>query len=526
MPATSVSRQSTVLFPRRLLAAAGDGRLVDQVRRGNPTAFEVIYDRYHRPLLGYCRHLVGSVHQAEDALQQTFFSAYRSLIETRRAVELRPWLYAIARNTCISHLRKRRQELTQVEVETVSSSDEAEQRADVREVVRDMAELPEEQRSALVLSELADLSHEEIAGVIGCERMKVKSLVHQARQRLSEQRRARETSCDEVREELSSLSGGSLRRTWLRLHLSRCPGCREHRREVRRQRALLALTIPVPSAGLKESILSATAGGGGVGGGGGAVLGGSGGTSGAAGGTSAAGGAAAAGGGAASGAAAAGTAGGGLLTSLGASAATKLVVGVALAGGAAVGGGLAAGGGDGPDRDVGSAAQTGHSEVAGSSEADVDPLPGPGSGASSTTPTDDTTTEEMSAPATTTGDAESEGYEDEAVGGEAAEDEAAEDGNAEDERSAPGRSSREPTGSSGAGLEPGRREGRTAKSKDRQAPEPEGDTATASAGGPKGGRGGRRSLEDDLEEGIDSATGGTPTSAPSRRLDKKLSPSP
>lgn len=387
MSTASVSRQPTVPLPRRLLAAAGDDRLVEQLRRRNQAAFEVIYDRYHRPLLGYCRHLVGSVPEAEDALQQAFVSAYRSLTESDRPIALRPWLYTIARNTCISHLRSRREESAEAVVETASSSDEAERRADVRELVRDVAALPEDQRSALVLSELGDLSHEEVATAIGCERMKVKSLVHQARQQLSEQRRARETPCEEVREQLSTLRGGSLRRAWLQVHLRTCEGCRAHRQEVRRQRSLLALTIPIPSAGLRDSVLGAVGPGGGAGGG--SLVAGSAGASGAGGGGGAAG-ATVASGAAASGSGAAASVGGGVLSSLGASAATKLCVGVALAGGAAAGGGLAARDGGGPDGGVAPSAETVHTEVARSQGVGAD-------GATSTeasTTKDETTTDQ------------------------------------------------------------------------------------------------------------------------------------
>ena len=311
----------------------GDERLVDQLRGGNQAAFEAIYERYHRPLLGYCRHMVGSASEAEDAIQQVFASAYGALRGPAREIELRPWLYAIARNTCISSLRRRPAEWPDAAAPTRSSGHEVEQRAEIRALVGDIASLPEDQRSALVLSELADLAHDEIATVVGCERTKVKSLVHQARQRLLECRKARDTSCAEVRDTLSTLRGGSLRRAWLQLHLRGCAGCREYRGEIQRRRALIALTIPVPSAGLRESILAATSGGGTVGGG-------AAGTSGLAAGSgapSAAGatGAATAASGATAGGGAAGT---GILSALAAPAAAKAAVGLALAGGATAGG--------------------------------------------------------------------------------------------------------------------------------------------------------------------------------------------
>lgn len=404
MPAASVARQPGLPLPRRLLSAAGDSRLVEQLRAGNQAAFQVIYDRYHRPLLGYCRHLLGSPSDAEDALQQVFASAHRFLTEGERTVTLRPWLYAIARNTCISHLRTRRETAAEPELVTASSDQEADQRAEVRELLGDMAILSEDQRSALVLAEVGGLAHEEIATVVGCEPTKVKSLVHQARQHLLDRRKARDASCADVREQLSILRGGSMRRAWLQLHLASCPGCRDYRHEVRRQRALLALTVPIPSAGLRDSVLAATVGGGGGAGGGGALIG-----------------AASAGGGSG---APAGAGSAGLLPAIASSAATKAAVGLAVAGGV-TGGGLVANGmrdqhPEPPRADTAADTQRTHAEAAsgGSSTS-----PSTDSGGAQTTPTSN---------ATTAGAGSNEASTTTVEGSTAAEDPEAEDPDAED----------------------------------------------------------------------------------------------
>ena len=104
MQATALSPRSLRL-PSRLLRAAPDERLVDALRRGDESAFEAIYDRHHRPLLGFCRHMLGSHEEAEDALQRVFVAAHRHLRETSAHVNLKPWLYTIARNRCLSMLR-------------------------------------------------------------------------------------------------------------------------------------------------------------------------------------------------------------------------------------------------------------------------------------------------------------------------------------------------------------------------------------------------------------------------------------
>src|SRR3954471_23128483 len=107
MQATALSPRSLRL-PPRLLRAAPDERLVAALRRGDETAFEAIYDRHHRPLLGFCRHMLGSHEEAEDALQHVFAAAHRHLSEGTGHVNVKPWLYTIARNRCLSMLRARR----------------------------------------------------------------------------------------------------------------------------------------------------------------------------------------------------------------------------------------------------------------------------------------------------------------------------------------------------------------------------------------------------------------------------------
>src|SRR5215210_6115431 len=268
---------STLHAPARLLAPAwrrlgGDDTLVGAVRAGDARAFEAIFDRYHRPLLSFCRHMLGNREEGEDALQQTFLAAYRDLVSSNKPIQLRPWLYTIARNQCLSVLRSRRDRapLEDAEPATEGLASEVQRREDIRNMLVDLRRLPDDQRAALVLAELGSLSHEEIADVVGSSRAKVKALVFQARRSLAASRLARETPCSEVREQLSTLAGGALRRGALRRHVRDCEGCREFEAEVRRQRKAMAALLPVvPSAGLKSTILAEI----GIGGGGTAAIG-------------------------------------------------------------------------------------------------------------------------------------------------------------------------------------------------------------------------------------------------------------
>src|SRR5215208_195020 len=85
-----------------------DARLAELAAAGDERAFEAVYDRHHRALLAFCRHMLGSQEEAEDALQQTFLRAHRSLVAQGAPDELRPWLFAIARNRCLTMLAARR----------------------------------------------------------------------------------------------------------------------------------------------------------------------------------------------------------------------------------------------------------------------------------------------------------------------------------------------------------------------------------------------------------------------------------
>jgi RNA polymerase sigma factor (sigma-70 family) len=284
MEAHSFARSDGGLsFPRsrKLLAAFKDERLVAQLRRGNDVAFEVLYDRHNAAVLSYCRHMLGSRDEAEDALQQAFVSAHGDIVATDKPIRFKAWIFTIARNRCLSILRARREQPSDnlERISTAGLPEEVEQRAELKELLADMQELPDDQRTALILSELGDLSHAEVAEVIDCEVAKVKSLVFQARSGLMERRQARETPCEEIREQLATLRGGSLRRGPLRRHLNACLGCSEFRDEVRRQRQMVAAVLPVvPTLGLRENAFAAvgigasSAGSGALLGGGGAVF--------------------------------------------------------------------------------------------------------------------------------------------------------------------------------------------------------------------------------------------------------------
>ncbi len=329
----------------RLRAPAPDSVLVRRTGEGDERSFEAIFKRHHAPLLSYCRHMLGSRDEAEDALQQAFIKAHRALLGGSAPRELRPWLYAIARNCCLTAIAARRP-TTRLEDRAPALgglSEDVHRREDLRELLAGIGRLPEDQRSALLLAELEDLPHRAIATIVGCEVSKVKALIYQARSSLIADRDARDASCRDIREQLSAARGGELRRGPLRRHLKLCEGCRDFQLAVSAQRESFAAVLPVlPSVGLLAAIL----GHGAAHGAGAAGLVGTSGLA-SAGGTGA--GAATTGGGGAGGVAAAGTtagtaAGSSAGVGAGTAAGTGAGVGAGLATGASAGGGGASAG--------------------------------------------------------------------------------------------------------------------------------------------------------------------------------------
>jgi RNA polymerase sigma factor (sigma-70 family) len=243
---------------RARMRQTSDERLVALVRRGEPAAFEAVYERHVGELLAFCVYMLGSRHDAEDAVQATFISAYKALRADLRPVTLRPWLFTIARNECISTLRARRPTV-ELNGEPAPGADplgRVELQEEVREMLANLRALPERQRSALALAELHGLSQAEIATVLGVRPAQVKAYVYQARANLSSERRARDVECREIREELAIARGAALLKGRLRRHVRSCAGCRAYASGVSKQRQYLGALLPIaPSLALRYRAL-------------------------------------------------------------------------------------------------------------------------------------------------------------------------------------------------------------------------------------------------------------------------------
>src|SRR5215469_11438924 len=212
-----------------LLRLQSDERLVTQIRRGNQNAFEVLVGRYNSRLLAFCRHLLGSREDAEDVLQDVLTASYNAMLADGRTINVRPWLYRIARNRCLNHLRRNRavgvdsMDIHLAEHGT-STADKVHEREEFRQLVDDIRDLPETQRTALVLREMDALSYEQIAEAMETTVPSVKSLLVRARVSLAEAAEARMLTCEQVRMELGEVAEGLRRRpgSLVRRHMRAC----------------------------------------------------------------------------------------------------------------------------------------------------------------------------------------------------------------------------------------------------------------------------------------------------------------
>ncbi|GGH24319.1 RNA polymerase sigma factor [Paenibacillus segetis] len=170
-----------------------DSQMIREIKEGNTELYSELMRRYQRKILAFVYHMLKSAHLellAEDLCSETFYKAFRSLNSFREVdASFSTWLYTIARNTVLSELRKQRSANIPLEESgyvPVASSDVVPEQAILRSekvsMVREaINNLPEKQRSALILREYDQLDYQEIAGILGQSVSAVKSLLFRAR---------------------------------------------------------------------------------------------------------------------------------------------------------------------------------------------------------------------------------------------------------------------------------------------------------------------------------------------------------
>jgi RNA polymerase sigma-70 factor (ECF subfamily) len=138
---------------------------------GEREAFDRLVERYQRDMYRLCYRYVNNHHDANDLAQEVFLKAYRAIGRFRGASSFSTWLYRIAVNTCLNFRSSRRpdpEELPEALPDrSPGAADRLESEERSRLVRRAVAALPERQRATLILKVYHDLTHEEVAGILG-----------------------------------------------------------------------------------------------------------------------------------------------------------------------------------------------------------------------------------------------------------------------------------------------------------------------------------------------------------------------
>jgi RNA polymerase sigma-70 factor, ECF subfamily len=147
-----------------------------------------LFEDHGRMVYGLCRLLLRDTHEAEDAAQQVFLSAHRSVLGGTEPREPAAWLGAIARNECRGRIRGRMSTPIAPVAERAAVDGDVEhlagQRAEIEALCAALAALPAPQREAIVLREFYGLSYEEVRAALGVTDAAVESLLFRARKRL------------------------------------------------------------------------------------------------------------------------------------------------------------------------------------------------------------------------------------------------------------------------------------------------------------------------------------------------------
>lgn len=174
-----------------------DELTVAKARKGDAAAFETLVKPHERRIYLTCLKLMGDEQDAGDCAQEALLKAYRSMAGYRSEARLETWLYRIAYNVCLDALRKRKrtaaESLEALTEEGFAPEDkgrtpyaELERKERMAALKKGLNALPEEMRSVLMLSQVEDMSYEDIAKITDTPVGTVKSRVNRARIKLKE----------------------------------------------------------------------------------------------------------------------------------------------------------------------------------------------------------------------------------------------------------------------------------------------------------------------------------------------------
>ena len=231
--------------PRRLLRLRSDAALAERFALGDEAAFDVLYERYRPAVLSVCMGILGAAHDAEDVTQETF-SALAIALRGKPPQEMRPWLARVARNRAIDVTRRGRQraltrdgELPEVAAQQHTGT------AELAVVLEGIRELPESQRTALLMRELGGHSYAEIATLLETHEDAVRGLIARARVGLRSYREAAQLPCAAARASIEAEPDGRRHNRAVRRHLRGCAACRAYRAALRDDARALRAILPI-----------------------------------------------------------------------------------------------------------------------------------------------------------------------------------------------------------------------------------------------------------------------------------------
>ena len=180
-----------------------DALLMLRVKRGDRAAFAELVEKYKQPLFNFIFRTLRDETETEDVAQTVFLQVYKSRARYERTAKFSTWLFTIARNLCLNEIRRRSRHPEESLEESHAEHDDQPQRQYedkkiflptdnalhgelARKIEEALAELPENQRTAILLCRQDELSYEEIAEVLECSLSATKSLIHRGRETLKE----------------------------------------------------------------------------------------------------------------------------------------------------------------------------------------------------------------------------------------------------------------------------------------------------------------------------------------------------
>ena len=180
-----------------------DAALMLRVKQGDEGAFAELVEKYKQPVMNVVYRMLRDATEAEDLAQNVFLQVYKSAGRYHVSSKFSTWLFTIVRNLCLNEIRRRsRHPADSLDAPHPEQEDQPWQQFDDKRTVsppdrllhgeleekieRALAELPENQRLAIVLCRQDELSYEEIAEVLGCSLSATKSLIHRGRETLKQ----------------------------------------------------------------------------------------------------------------------------------------------------------------------------------------------------------------------------------------------------------------------------------------------------------------------------------------------------